>query len=42
MNSPDICGCRNLELIMKADGVVEVSLIEASPFAGDASSPGLC
>lgn len=42
VNSPDIYGRRDLGLTMKTDGIVEVSLVKASPLAEDASSPELC
>lgn len=41
VNSPDIYGCKDLGLVMKTDGIVEVSLIEASPCAKDSSGPGI-
>lgn len=42
VNSPDIYGCRDLGLTLDTEGIVEVSLIEASPLAEDVTSPGIC
>lgn len=42
VNSPDIYGCRDLGLTLDTEGIVEVSLTEASPIVEDAFFPGIC